>query len=60
MLEVILLVISSICILFLASSNFKLRQKVNKYEFDIFMQNVDMELECYTRDDPTIVDRILQ
>jgi hypothetical protein len=60
MLEAILLLASSACIIFLVNSNLKLQKKISKYEFDIFMQNVDKELTSYTREDYTVVERILQ
>jgi hypothetical protein len=60
MLEAILLLASSACIIFLVNSNLKLQQKITKYEFDIFMKNIDVELTSQTREDYTVVERILQ
>lgn len=60
MLEAVIILILSTCILFLVRRIFKLQQKINKYEFDIFMQNVEKELTSNTREDYTVVERILQ
>jgi hypothetical protein len=60
MLEAFLLLCSSACIIFLVNSNIKLQKKITKYEFDIFMKSMDTELTSQTKEDYTIVERILQ
>lgn len=60
MFEVIVIVGLSLCILFLLNYILKLQQEVNRYKFEKFMGEVDRELTSSTRQDYTIVERILQ
>lgn len=60
MFEVIIIVGLSLCILFLLNYILKLRQEVNRYKFEKFMGEVERELTFSTREDYTIVERILQ
>lgn len=60
MFELILLTLSSICIIILVNQNLKLQRKIVDYEFDKFMGQIDRELTSSTREDYTIVERILQ
>ena len=60
MFEVIVIAGLSVCILFLLNYIFKLQQELNRYKFEKFMGEVDRELTSSTREDYTIVERILQ
>lgn len=60
MFEVIVIAILSLCILFLLNYILKLQQEVNRYKFEKFMGEVDRELTSSTKEDYTIIERILQ
>jgi len=60
MFEVIVIGILALAIGFLIDSNLKLRQKITKYEFEKFMGQLDRDLTCTAKQEPTFVERILQ
>lgn len=60
MFEVSVIAGLSVCILFLLNYILKLQQELNRHKFEKFMGEVDRELTSSTREDYTIVERILQ
>jgi len=60
MFELILIVVLSISVLLLVIKNLKLHRKIVDYEIQVFMKNIDDELVSSTREDLSIIERILQ
>lgn len=60
MFEVIVITGLSLCILIMLNFILKLQQELNRHKFEKFMGEIDRELTSTTRQDYTIVERILQ
>lgn len=60
MIEAILIAALSIGLIVSTLINLKSQKKINQYEFERFMQNLNRELTSRTVEDHTIVERTLQ
>lgn len=60
MLEIILIAVLSLCVMLLANHNLKLKSELNQYKFEKFMGEINNELTSSTKEDYTIIERILQ
>ena len=60
MLEIILIAVLSLCVMLLANHNLKLKGELNQYKFEKFMGEINNELTSSTKEDYTIIERILQ
>jgi hypothetical protein len=60
MIEAILIGILSVSLMISILVNLKLKRKINEFEFDRFMNNLNKELTSRTIEDHTIIERTLQ
>jgi hypothetical protein len=60
MFEIILIAVLSLCVMLLVNHNLKLKGELNQYKFEKFMGEINNELTSSTKQDYTIIERILQ